>query len=256
MQYHCSDNIRRKARLVAQGFSQKFGVNYDEVFAPVAKTTTLRLLLSIAGKRNYAVRQYDVKTAFLNGNLEEEVFMRQPPGITNDRRVLRLRKSIYGLKQAAKVWNETLNDILLKNHFIRNEFDKCLYIRETNNNTTYVLVHVDDLLVAGSNEDELKGIMNNIGKEFELKDLGTIKHYLGIDVEKDPEGNFLISQGKYIDKIVEAANLEEGKTSKFPMDVGYYKLEGELLDTNEYFRKLIGMLLFLATHTRPDISAK
>jgi transposase InsO family protein len=249
------ETIRRKARLVAQGFSQKFGINYDEVFAPVVKTTTLRLLLSIAGKRKYVVRQYDVKTAFLNGKLEEEIYMRQPPGYSNGSQLLRLRKSIYGLKQAAKVWNDTLNDVLLRNHFERNEYDKCLYAREHNNTTTYVLVHVDDILATGDSEEELIRVMTNVGKEFDIKDLGNIKHYLGMDVERDRSGNYLISQGRYIDKMVEAANLVDGHHSKYPMDPGYYKLEGKQLDSNDYFRKLIGMLLFAATHTRPDISA-
>lgn len=249
------DDIRMKARLVAQGFSQKYGVNYDEVFAPVVKTTTLRLLLSIAGKRKYHVRQYDVKTAFLNGKLEEEVYMRRPPGYGNEKKVLKLEKSIYGLKQAAKVWNDTLNNVLIKNDFKRNEHDKCLYTLQWKNETIHLLVHVDDLLVTGSSEDDIIKIMKNVGREFELKDLGNIKHYLGIDVEQDSEGNYLISQGKYIDKIVETANLEDSKISVYPMDVGYYKLEGELLDTNEFYRKLIGMLLFLSTHSRPDISA-
>ena len=250
-----NDDIRMKARLVAQGFSQKYGVNYDEVFAPVAKTTTLRLLLSIAEKRKYRVRQYDVKTAFLNGKLEEEVYMRQPPGYGREKKVLKLKKSIYGLKQAAKVWNETLNNVLIKNNFKRNEYDKCLYTLERNNETIHVLVHVDDLLVTGSNEADMIKTMKNVGKEFELKDLGNIKHYLGIDVDQDSKGNYSISQGRYIDKIMEAANLEDSKTSVYPMDTGYYKLEGELLDTNEFFRNLIGMLLFLSTHSRPDVAA-
>lgn len=104
-----------KARLVVQGFSQKFGIDYDEIFAPVARSTTMRLLLSIAGKRNYGVYHYDIKTAFLNGKLDQEIFLKPPLGIEHEGKVYKLKKSLYGLKQAAFVWNCTLHKALEKN---------------------------------------------------------------------------------------------------------------------------------------------
>ena len=146
------ETVRYKARLVAQGFSQKFGVDYDEVFAPVVRSTTLRLLLSVAGSRGYKVRQYDVKTAFLNGILNEEIYMRQPPGFQNGNKVYKLKKSLYGLKQAARVWNQTLHESLVKNQFQKNETDKCLYMYDCNEQRVFMLIHVDDILVASDNE--------------------------------------------------------------------------------------------------------
>jgi hypothetical protein len=247
--------VRYKARLVAQGFSQKFGIDYDEVFAPVARSTTLRLLLSVAGKRNYVVRHYDIKTAFLNGKLEEEVYLKQPLGFQKGNKVYRLKKSLYGLKQAARVWNQTLHEALVTNGCIQNQTDRCLYIWKNNDKVCYILVHVDDLLAAGSDEQVINQIMEALGRRFETKNLGEAKHYLGIDIERDNNGRFLISQRLYIDKIVEEAGLTEAKISKFPLDTGYNKQEGSLLESNAEYRKLIGMLLYLTTNSRPDIAA-
>lgn len=248
---------RYKARLVAQGFTQKFGVDYDEVFAPVARSTTLRVLLSVAGKRNYTVKHFDVKTAFLNGNLEEVIFMRQPPGLNKEKnKVFKLNKSLYGLKQAARVWNLTLHNELIKNGFKQSDADKCLYVRRDSGKVCYLLVHVDDMILASNNNDFLESLSAKIGEKFELKSLGNIKHYLGIDITNDENGNFMMSQSLYIKKIIEAADLCDAKPSKYPLDQGYYKIENsKLLANNDDYRKLIGMLLYLTTHTRPDIAA-
>lgn len=246
--------LRYKARLVAQGFSQKFGVDYDEVFAPVIRSTTFRLLLSIAGQRNYKVNHYDIKTAFLNGTLEEEIFMKQPPGFENGDKVLKLRKSLYGLKQAARVWNQTLHNVLINNSWKQNQIDKCLYEIKQGTKVCYFLVHVDDILTATNDDEMERKSIEVIGKNFELKNLGRVNHFLGIDVTFE-NGKFFISQSNYIDKIVSEAQLNEGKTSKFPLDVGYYKQEGNILPSNDKYRKIIGMLLYLTTNTRPDIAA-
>lgn len=245
-----------KARLVAQGFTQIYGLDYDEVFAPVARSTTLRLLLSVAGINNFYAKQYDIKTAFLNGNLEEEIFMRQPPGFINSDKVYKLHKSLYGLKQAARVWNQTLNDSLLNINFMQCEVDKCLYVLREQGKICYLLVHVDDIILISNNNQFLQSQATKIGKKFEVKDLGNVKHYLGIDVSKDLHGNFMLSQSQYIDKIIEEAGLCDAKPSKFPVDVGYFKIEDDqFMNNNGEYRKLIGMLLYLATHSRPDISA-
>jgi transposase InsO family protein len=248
--------VRRKARLVAKGFSQKYGVDYDEVFAPVARSATFRLMLSVAGARKLAVKQYDIKTAFLNGNLNEEIFMKPPPGRERaDKKVYRLKKSLYGLKQAARVWNQTLHESLTRNGFTQNETDNCLYMHESGGEVVYLLVHVDDILAATSKEEILNRLMSDVGKDFELKCLGDAKHYLGIDLERDKDGHFKISQPSYIAQIVESAGLKDAKPSKYPVDTGFYKLEGEELKSNEEYRKLIGMLLYLSTNSRPDIAA-
>lgn len=247
--------VRYKAMLVAQGFSQKYGIDYDEVFAPVTRSTTMRLLLSVAGTRNYVVKNYDIKTAFLNGKISEEIYMKQPPGFSQGSQVYRLKKSLYGLKQAARVWNQTLHKALFANGFRQNDTDKCLYKLESKGEVCFLLIYVDDLLGASSDENLLNVSMTNIGKDFQLKDLGTVKIFLGIETKRDKNGHFLISQCRYIEKIIEAAKLCDANISKFPLDTGYYKLDGDLLSSNEEYRKLIGMLLYLSTNTRPDIAA-
>lgn len=247
--------VRWKGRLVAQGFSQKYGIDYDEVFAPTARPATLRLLLSVAGRRKYYVNHYDIKTAFLNGTLEEEIYLKQPPGYEQGSKVYRLYKSLYGLKQAARVWNQTLHEALEAIGFKQNQTDRCLYAWKKDGRICYVLIHVDDLLVAGNDQKLIEELMGLVGSKFEIKNLGGVKHYLGIDIERDSEGRFMISQPSYIAKIVQEAGLDDAKKSKFPLDTGYVKQEGKLLESNEEYRKLIGMLLYLTTHSRPDIAA-
>jgi Reverse transcriptase (RNA-dependent DNA polymerase)/Integrase core domain len=250
--------VQYKARLVAIGFTQKYGVDYDEVLAPVVRSATIRILLSFAGKKSFLVKHFDIKSAFLNGNLEEEIYMRQPQGFKFGEKVYKLNKSLYGLKQAARVWNQTLHDVLVKANFIQCKHDKCLYVLSEQEKVCYLLVHVDDILMASNSESLINCSARKIGAHFEVKDLGEIKHFLGIDITKDEKGNFLLSQKHYIKSIIEAAGLQDSKDSKYPLDVGYYKIidESKLnLDEHCLYRKLIGMLFYLTTNSRPDINA-
>lgn len=250
-------NISRyKARLVAQGFSQKYGEDYDEVFAPVARTTTLRILLSVAGINNYHVKHLDVKTAFLYGKIEEEIYMKQPPGYASNHMVCKLNKSLYGLKQAARAWNKIFHEALTEFGFIQNDIDKCLYSLNDERNTCYLIIHVDDLLIVSNNLILIDNLKDHLTSKFELKDLGNAKHFLGIDITKDDEGNYHLSQLRYIEKIVADAGLMDGKPSKCPLMTGYFKhVDNEPLKTNNEYRKLIGMLLYVSNNTRPDIAA-
>lgn len=246
-----------KARLVAQGFSQKYGQDYDEVFAPVANSVTFRLLLSVAGAKRFHVKHFDVKTAFLNGILQEEIYMRQPPGFENVQgKVLKLRKSIYGLKQAARVWNQALHRALLDCGCIQSNNDKCLYMLRNKEHVCYVLIHVDDLLVSSSSDVLINKVFAVLSNNFELKDLGDVKQYLGISIERDVNGHFSIDQTSYIEKIVTEVGLQDAKISSYPIDQGYYKnVDSNYLSSNEQYRKVIGMLLYISTNTRPDVAA-
>lgn len=251
-----SDNnaVRRKARLVAQGYSQKFGVDYDEVFAPVARSSTFRMLLAVTGTKGYKLRQYDVKAAFLNGTLTEEVYMKQAPGFQTGEEVCRLKKSLYGLKQAARVWNQTFDETLKELEYEQCWADKCLYRRVNKDKVCYIIIHVDDMLISTNSDDMLTELEKGIGNKFELKCLGDARHFLGIDIEEN-EGNFSISQPQYISNIVKEANLELLTPSKTPLDPNYFKKNGNELDNNTEYRKLIGMLLYVSTNSRPDVSA-
>jgi ribonuclease HI len=252
---------RYKARLVAQGFSQKYGEDYDEVFAPVARATTFQVLLSIAGINNYHVKHFDIKTAFLYGEIEEEIYMKQPPGYAKNNMVCKLNKSLYGLKQAARAWNKVLHEALLEFGFEQNNIDKCLYIymsddRKVLYTNCYLIVHVDDILLVSSTSDLIDKLYNHLSSKFELKDLGNVRHFLGIDISKDSNGNYVISQSQYIDKIITEAGLADGKVSKYHLMTGYFRHKyDEMLKSNNMYRKLIGMLLYVSNNTRPDISA-
>lgn len=246
---------RYKARLVAQGFSQKFGTDYDEVFAPVARSTTFKIMMAVAAKQGYQVKHFDVKTAFLYGKLEEEIFMKQPPGFEQGSKVCKLKKSLYGLKQAARQWNIEINRVLTSIGAVQSMTDKCLYTIKREDQTAYIMIHVDDLLIAASHSKLVKFIAEGLKKEFDIKDLGDVKQYLGIDVVRE-DNDFYLSQQKYIDKVVAAAGQEDAKVSSIPIDAGYYKVKcDDFLDDNYEYRKLIGMLLYISSNTRPDIAA-
>ena len=244
-----------KARLVAQGFTQQAGIDYSEVFAPVANSTTMKVLLTVAGLKGFHVRHYDVKSAFLNGNLQEEIYMRPPSGVDEKGKVYRLLKSLYGLKQAANVWNQKLHETLIKNGSVQSKDDNCLYSYTSGGVKIYLLIHVDDILAATNSVNELQSFMRQVGRGFEIKDLGEAMNYLGIRLQRNKEGFFELSQSDYIEKILQATEMTDAKVSRIPMDTGYHKLNGIPLDTNDGYRKLIGMLLYLSVNSRPDIAA-
>ena len=247
---------RFKARLVAKGFSQKYGVDYDEVFAPVVRATTFRIMLSVAAERSYRVKHYDVKTAFLHGKLQEEIYMKQPPGFEESDKVCRLKKGLYGLKQAARQWNIEITSLLEDNGYRRSKSDPCLFSKGKGQEVNYVLMHVDDILMSSNSEMMMNELFVNINKVFELKDLGEVKNFLSIEIGKDTKGNFMISQEKYIDEVVSSTGLKDAKVSRYPLDPGYDKVKCEdYLEDNTEYQKMIGMLLYIATNTRPDISA-
>lgn len=247
-----------KARLVAQGFSQKYGEDYDQTFAPVVRQTTLRTLLSIAAKEQFTVHHFDVKTAFLNGELNETIYMKQPPGFNTDdsSKVCLLKKSIYGLKQAARVWNEAVHKVIVNADFQQSLVDPCLYSRESCDGFCYILIYVDDIIVASKTENEIRTVKSMLSEEFNIKDLGLIQQYLGIEVTKDSVGNFQLCQSDYIKKIAHDFGLSNAKPVNTPMDQNYEKsVSTNLLQDNSKYRQLIGRLLYISVNTRPDIAA-
>lgn len=255
-----SGNVQRfKARLVAKGFLQKFGQDYDLVFAPVAKHTTIRILLSIASKEKLLVHHLDVKTAFLNGKLDQSIYMKQPPGFHGENKnlVCRLKRGIYGLKQAAKLWYDAIHAVLIRAGFQRSKADACLYSAKMNNEWVFVLIYVDDIVIAAKTKENIQGIKSMLASKFNIQDLGEIKQYLGIGVERDNDGIFHLNQTQYIKKIVNDFGLLTSKTSSIPVRVEYGKGRGndDILTTNTQYQKLLGSLLYISVNTRPDIAA-
>ena len=252
---------RHKARLVARGFSQKYGTDYDEVFAPVVRQTTFRTLLTVASYKNMTIKHFDAKTAFLNGLLKEKIFMQQPEGYIisgKEDYVCRLNKGIYGLKQAAKIWNDQLDNLLKTYGFTQSKTDSCLYTKLTEDEIIYLIIYVDDILIAAKSEEKINEVANFLMEQFNLVDLGNLKHYLGIEVSRNKDGFYCIKQNNYIDKIINRFGLQDAKISKIPLDPGYLKIKNnhtEIMRENEKYQQLIGALLYLAVNTRPDIAA-
>jgi Reverse transcriptase (RNA-dependent DNA polymerase) len=175
------NNTIYKARLVAQGYTQKFGTDYDEITAPVVRSATFRTLLAVSSHRNWPIYQFDVKTAFLNGHLDEEIYLKPPPGTNVGSKVMRLHKSLYGLKQAAYSWNKTLNLAMSEAGFTQSKHDECLFIYLKDSEFCYAICHVDDLLFACSSEELSNQIAQKLSKFFELKSLGQVENVdLGI----------------------------------------------------------------------------
>lgn len=149
------------------------------------------------------MRDFDFKTAFLNGSLKEEIYLRPPLGFPNDGQVYRLKKSLYGLKQAAKVCNDTIHGALIKCGCVQSHYDKCFYTVRRGDSVAYMIIHVDDLLVATNDKGLLRSVIKRLESNFQLKDLGEARYYHGIDIKRNKDGTFYLSQAKYIDKILE-----------------------------------------------------
>ena len=179
-----------KARLVAKGFTQTEGLDYFETFRPVAKMTTIRLIFALAATHNWHLKQLDVNTAFLHGNLHEEVYMTLPPGITASHpgQVYNLHKSLYGLKQASRQWNCKLTEALLACGFSQSKANYPLFVKLVANRFTAILVHVDDLLLAGNDTTEINTVKQMMHNKFTIKDLGDVKYFLGMEVARSNRG--------------------------------------------------------------------
>lgn len=252
-----SQESQYKARLVAKGFTQKWGEDYNDTFAPVARYTTLRALLAVAASKKLQVSHYDVKTAFLNGDIDEELYMKQPEGFIKpgtEQKVCQLKKAIYGLKQSAKNWNQRIDSILKENGFQQSKADVCLYTKIDNDGPTHILVYVDDLLICG-NAEKINKIAEILAQNFAIKNLGEVSLYLGIEIEKNSHGDYMFSQTEKIKQIISEFGLTDANGCNTPMLTDYLNIEEEnLLPSNEQYRQAVGALLYIATTTRPDIT--
>ncbi|WZZ27561.1 hypothetical protein YC2023_010962 [Brassica napus] len=251
---------RKKSRLVARGFTQTYGEDYIETFAPVAKLHTIRIVLSLAVNLGWGLWQMDVKNAFLQGELEDEVYMHPPPGLEHlvkKGNVLRLKKAIYGLKQSPRAWYNKLSTTLNGRGFKKSELDHTLFTLSTPSGMIALLVYVDDIIITGSDKEGIIATKEFLKSKFEIKDLGEMKYFLGIEICRSKEGLFM-SQRKYTLDLLKGAGAYGGKTARMPMEDDYkVPREGEIEDSKPYqdpklYRKLVGKLIYL-TITRPDI---
>lgn len=247
---------RYKARLVALGNKQQYGFDYEETFAPVAKMTTVRTLLAIAASNAWPLYQMDVTNAFLHGDLKEEIYMTLPPGMSTkaSNAVCKLRRSLYGLKQAPRAWFEKFRNTLLTFSFTQSQYDSSLFFYKTTTGMVFLLVYVDDIILTGNDIGLITELKHMLHSKFQMKDLGHLTYFLGLEVHSRDHGLFL-NQHKYIQDLIELAGLKDATAVDTPMEVNvkYRKDEGELLPDPFLYRQLVGSLIYL-TITRPDIS--
>ncbi|KAK2402703.1 hypothetical protein QL285_052200 [Trifolium repens] len=191
--------VRNKARLVAQGYSQQEGIDFTETFAPVARLEAIRLLLSYAVNNGITLYQMDVKSAFLNGVISEEVYVKQPPGfedLKNPEHVFKLKKSLYGLKQAPRAWYERLSNFLLENGYQKGQIDNTLFRKTTKKDILIIQIYVDDIIFGSTNASLCKNFSKLMQDEFEMSMMGGLKFFLGIQINQGKDGTY-IHQSKY-----------------------------------------------------------
>ncbi|KAK9824528.1 hypothetical protein WJX72_011105 [[Myrmecia] bisecta] len=252
---------RYKARLVAKGFRQREGVDYDEVFAPVSKHATLRALLAIVASRDMQLHHLDIKTAFLNGELEEDVWVEQPAGYQEGEpgMACHLNRALYGLRQAPRAWHLKLKEELAAMGFTTCDADAALFVRKGDKGNTYLLIYVDDILIASDTEREVESVKAAIKQVFDARDLGEASFFLGMIIERDRANRSIkLTQARMTANIVDKYGLSDAKPRSLPLDPALRLMqgEGERLDasTAESYAQLVGSLLYLSVCTRPDIA--
>jgi transposase InsO family protein len=258
IKYNAQGKIERhKARLVAKGYTQTYGIDFQETFSPVAKLSSVRVLLSIAANLEWPLHQFDVKNAFLHGELEEEIYMDVPPGYqTPDTvgKVCKLKKALYGLKQSPRAWFGRFSQAMKRYGYNQSDSDHTMFYKKRPDKISILIIYVDDMIITGNDKEGIKELEEKLFKEFEMKSLGGLKYFLGIEVTRNREGIYL-SQRKYILDLLSETGMLDCKPVDTPM-IPNVKLEAyaDHTPTNvDRYQRLVGKLIYLA-HTRPDIA--
>ncbi|GJV42668.1 zinc finger, CCHC-type containing protein [Tanacetum coccineum] len=247
-----------KARLVIQGFRQKEGIDFFDTYAPIARISTIRLLLALTAIHDLVIHQMDVKTAFLNGDLDVEIYMKQPEGFVmpgHESKVCKLKKSLYGLKQAPKQWQQKFEYVVLSNGFSLNQADKCVYSKfDASGKGVIICLYVDDMLIFGTDQDQVNKTKEFLSSNFDMKDLGEAEVILGIRIKRGNNG-ISISQSHYIEKILTKFNFANCSPVYTLVDltVKFRPNKGTPVSQLEYSRA-IGCLMYAMISTRPDIA--
>jgi histone deacetylase 1/2 len=239
---------RYKDWLVAKGFKQWYGIDYEDTSSPVVKIATIRIVLSLSVSRNWSLRQLDVKNAFLHGVLEEEVYMKQPPGFENPnapKYICRLDKALYGLKQAPRAWYSRLSTKLQDFGFRPSQADTSLFLYDKSGIIIFVLIYVDDIIVTSSSDCAVSALLKNLNVHFAIKDLGPLHFFLGIEVKRTSDG-LLLTQEKYANDIMSKVGMVGCKAAPTPLSSSepLSLHEGTPLgsDDSTQYRSIVGAL--------------
>lgn len=252
-------NVQKyKARLVARGFQQT-GIFNNDIYSPVAKLPSVRIFLALCNHFNFKIYQLDVCSAFLNGDITDDVYVVLPQGFGQDEgKIAKLKKSLYGLKSSPKSWYKKFNDLMISLNFQRSENEYCIYVKVTEVSKVFVLIYVDDLLLAGSDEAEITKIKILVNQNFKMKDLGCVRHFLGMLITQNLSQNKItINQTSYLKNVLKRFDLDNCKPSNIPMDINFKheelkitKSEGK--DIENRCRRATGLLMYAMLCSRPD----
>ena len=262
------EDVRYKARLVAKGYAQKEGIDYNEVFSPVVKHSSIRIMLALVAQLDLELVQMDVKTAFLHGNLEEEIYMTQPEGFKvagKENMVCKLEKSLYGLKQSSRQWYKRFDEFMLRQGYKRSKYDHCVYLHKLKDGSfVYLLLYVDDMLIASKNSEEIDKLKIQLKKEFEMKDLGEAKKILGMEIIRDRRSKKLcLSQKEYLKRVLQRFGIDDKTKPVSTPLASHFKLSTTMSPMDEAEREymskvpyanVVGSLMYAMVCTRPDIS--
>jgi hypothetical protein len=247
---------RNKARLVAKGYAQVAGLDFEETFAPVARLKSIRILLAYAAHHSFKLFLMDVKSAFINGPIKEEVYVEQPPGFEDERypdHVYKLSKAFYGLKQAPRAWYECLRDFLIYNAFNVGKADPTLFTKTCNGALFVCQIYVDDIIFGSTNQKSCVEFSKVMMQKFEMSMMGELNYFLGFQIKQLKEGTFM-SQTKYTQDLLKRFGMKDAKPTKTPMGTDRHldhNKGGKFVDQKAY-QSMIGSLLYLCA-SRPDI---
>ncbi|GJU30471.1 retrotransposon protein, putative, ty1-copia subclass [Tanacetum coccineum] len=249
-----------------KGYTQLYGVDYEETFSPVADIRAIRILISIAAYYDYEIWQMDVKTAFLNGYLDEDIYMVQPEGFidpNHPRKVCKLKRSIYGLKQASRSWNKRFDEEIKRFGFAQNLDEPCVYQKASGSNVTFLILYVDDIIIMGNHIPSLQSVKDYLGRCFSMKDLGEAAFILGIKIYRDRSKRLIgLSQNAYMDKILKRYKMDNSKRGYIPMQerLDLNKSQGAQTPKevnrmkNVPYASAVGSIMYAVRCTRPDVA--
>jgi hypothetical protein len=255
-----------KAQLVVKGYSQVEGIDFDEIFSHVAKLTSIIFLLSIATVFDFEVEQMDVKTTFLHGDLEEEIYMKQPEGYVvkgKNEMVCKMKKSLYDLKQSPRTWYKKFDTYMLELGFTRSKEDHCVYFKLIGDHLIYLVLYVDDMLLIGNNKEIIQNVKTQLSSKFDMKDIGASNFILGMEIKRDQKKRKLwLNQRKYVETILQRSNMQECKPFKVPIPVAVKLYADQCPKTHEEeedmshvtYVSAVGSLMYAMVCTRPDIA--